>query len=232
MNDKDLHSYEMVLRVRDYGFENAASFPATSFGGELFAKLTVAATKLEQHIAQQVSGRTSKEQGSSTKASARSALQSSLDRIRRSARSMAATVPGIDSKFRIPGRLTDQGLIGTAQAFAADALLFKADFLRFAMPADFIEDLDEQIAEFQSALTRQQTGKGHQVMATAGIDDTLDEALSAVRQLDAIVRNTFHDDPARLAGWTSARHVERAPRAKKSPNGSASGGTPDATPKQ
>jgi hypothetical protein len=36
--------------------------------------------------------------------------------------------------------------------------------------------------------------------------------MNAVRELDAIVRNTFRDDPATLAEWTSARHIERAPR--------------------
>jgi hypothetical protein len=52
-------------------------------------------------------------------------------------------------------------------------------------------------------------------MATAAIDNTLDGALAAVRQVDPIVRNTFQDDPERLAGWLSARHVERSPRKKK-----------------
>lgn len=50
-------------------------------------------------------------------------------------------------------------------------------------------------------------------MAGAAFDDELDNALSTVRQLDAIVRNAY-DNPAKLAAWMSARHVERAPRSK------------------
>lgn len=215
MDDKDLRSYEMVLRVGGYGAERAASFPPTSLGGELFAKVSAAATELGNHVAQQVSGSTSARQGTATKAVARAALRDALERLRRTARSMSQTMPGIDSKFRIPRNLSDQQLVGTAQAFAADAAPLKADFIRFAMPADFLDDLNDLITEFRSSLTTQQTGKGHQVMATAAIDDTLDEALSAVRQLDAIVRNTFHDDQAELAAWMSARHVERSPRTKK-----------------
>jgi hypothetical protein len=30
-----------------------------------------------------------------------------------------------------------------------------------------------------------------------------------VRQLDAVVRNKFRDDPVRLAEWESARHTTR-----------------------
>lgn len=128
---------------------------------------------------------------------------------------MSHTMPGIDSKFRIPRTLSDQQLIATAEASVADAAPLKNEFIRFAMPANFLDELNDLVAEFRSALTNQQTGKSHQVMASAAIDDTLDEALSAVRQLDAIVRNTYHDDPAELAAWTSARHVERSPRTKK-----------------
>jgi hypothetical protein len=36
-----------------------------------------------------------------------------------------------------------------------------------------------------------------------------------LRELDAIVRNIFDDDPASLAAWTSASHVERAPRRRQ-----------------
>lgn len=231
MNDKDLRSYEMILRVADFGTEHAALFASTSLANELFAKARAAATQLANQVAQQVSGRTSKQQGSATKASVRSALQSGLDRLRHTARAMAATIPGIDDKFRIPGRLTDQELIGTAEAFIADATPLKNDFIRFAMPATFLADLAELVADFRKALTQQQTGRGRQVMATAGIEDTLAEALAAVRQLNAIVINTFIDDAARLAAWTSAHHVERSPRRKKGPS-SASAGKPSATPPQ
>ena len=33
--------------------------------------------------------------------------------------------------------------------------------------------------------------------------------MRTVRELDALVRNTFADDPSTLAAWESASHVER-----------------------
>ena len=36
------------------------------------------------------------------------------------------------------------------------------------------------------------------------------EGLTAVQRLDAIVVNKLRDNPAELAAWASARHVERA----------------------
>jgi hypothetical protein len=216
----------MILRVRDYGAEQAASFPtATTLGGELFATVREAAEELAGHIAARSSSSSSARQGTVSKSVARAALLDMLEMIRDTARSMSQTMPGLDTKFRIPRNMSDQELLGAAQAFATDAAALKQEFLRFAMPADFLEDLDEQIADFESASARQHTGKGRQVMATAALDDALGRALTAVRQLDAIVRNTFRKDPARLAAWETARHVKRAARSKE-------GAQPPATPAQ
>jgi hypothetical protein len=37
----------------------------------------------------------------------------------------------------------------------------------------------------------------------------------ALRKLDPIIRNKYANDPATLAAWTSASHIERAPKRKK-----------------
>jgi hypothetical protein len=231
MDDKNLRNYEMVLRVADFGREQAASFPPTSFGGELFAGVRAGATEWGNQLATQVSGSTSARQGTSGKFAAREALLDALQRIRLTARAMSATIPGLDVKFRIPRNATDQLLLATAEAAVADATPLKNDFIRFAMPANFLVDLTERVAEFRNALTEQQTGKGKSVMANAAMDEVRASVMAAIRQLDAIVPNTFHDDPARLAAWLTARHVERSPRPKKTPSEPASGGPGDGTPK-
>jgi hypothetical protein len=215
MDDKELRSYEMIMRVRGFGEERAASFPNTTLGGELFAAVSAAATELGEHVAAKVSGSSTARQGTASKAVARAELREALEAIRDTARSMSITMPGLDSKFRIPRNMTDQDLLATAHAFATDAEPLKSDFMRFALPASFLEDLNAHIEDFESAHNSQNTGMGHQVMATAAIDDALERALSAIRQLDAIVRNTFRNDSASLAVWGSARHVERAPHTKK-----------------
>jgi hypothetical protein len=214
MDDRDLRNYEMVLRVDGFGAENAADFPSTTFGGELFAKISASVTNLESHIAARSSGKGSAMAGTSSKTASREALQDALERISRTARAMSATTPGLKDKFRLPQHMTNQDLLGLARAFAQDALPLKNDFLRFAMPADFLDDLNELIDEFDNAIHAQQTGDNSRVMAHAAFDNELESALAAIRQLDAIVRNTYHNNPAKLAAWESARHVERAPRSK------------------
>lgn len=214
MNNPNVHSYEMILRVADFGIQQAASFPPTSLGGQLFARVKAAATELSNHIAQQVSGRFSEQEGTVSKAVVRAALRELLERIRRTARSISETMPEVEAKFRLPRNSGDQELLGVARAVATDAIPLKNEFISYAMPPDFLEELGELIEEFRTALTTQQTGRSSRVAATAAIDDTLEEALSAVRRLHSIVHNTFADDVALLAAWTSARHVRREPRRK------------------
>ena len=45
--------------------------------------------------------------------------------------------------------------------------------------------------------------------------------MTALRRLDVIVRNKFSDDPATLAAWEHARHIERPARQPKRNDGGA-----------
>ena len=48
--------------------------------------------------------------------------------------------------------------------------------------------------------------------ATEAIDQVIDRGMDAVKQLNAIVKNKFINEPAKLATWASAKHTERSPR--------------------
>lgn len=109
----------------------------------------------------------------------------------------------------------------TARAFAVDAAPLKAEFLRHGMQESFIEDFKEDIADLERAVGQQNTGRGAHVSATASVEEASERGLNAVRKLDAIVRNKYRDDPATLAAWESARHLERASRAHRRTGGSA-----------
>lgn len=66
-----------------------------------------------------------------------------------------------------------------------------------------------------AAKARQSAALAAQTAATAALAAALRRERDAVRELDAIIRNVFRDDPATLAAWKSASHIERAPRRTK-----------------
>lgn len=101
--------------------------------------------------------------------------------------------------------------------YAADALAYKAEFIKRGLPATFLDDLNDDIAAFEEALTQRTQGRETHVNATATIDDLIERGMKIVRQLDPIMRNLFEDQPGKLAAWLSASHVERSPRRKQQP---------------
>jgi len=128
---------------------------------------------------------------------------------------MSDEVPGIENKFRLPRDNNDQNLLNAARAAATDALPLRAQFIAHEMPADFLEDLAEDIADMEAAISTQSSGVGDHVAANAAIDDAITRGMDLLRKLDAIVRNKYANNPGVLAEWTTASHVERAPKRAK-----------------
>lgn len=210
MNSSAMRRLEMFVRVREYGATRAAVYPPASRGGELLAEVNNVLTGLEAQTAAQSSGKRAGKEKTTLKSVARAALREELEAISRTARALALTVPGLDDKFRLPRNVGDQVWLATARSFAADAQPLKAEFIRRGLPAEFLADLDAAIAEFEQAIDQRAHSTGARVAATAAIDELIERGMNAVRELDAIVRNTARHDPAALAEWLSASHVERA----------------------
>src|SRR4051812_15526002 len=125
---------------------------------------------------------------------------------------MALSTPGLEDKFRAPRSTSDQALLATARAFAADALPRKAEFIRRGMPDDFLEDLAADIEDFEQSINQMIQKRGGQVAATAAIDDVIERGVNVARELDAIMRNKYADDAATLAAWLSVSRMERRAR--------------------
>lgn len=215
MDDKERNCNEMFQRIEDFGAARAADFPAGSLAQELLALVGVAIADFDKHSAAQSSGASDARRSTSNKDTARQALRDDLDQMSRTARAMAFEVEGLDEKFRLPRYLNDQKLLETARAWAADAVAFKEMFIRYEMPTDFLEDLAADIADFEAESQSQNTGMENQVKASAAVDTTREQGMNAVRRLDAVVRNKYANDPATLAAWERARHIERRKRAAK-----------------
>jgi hypothetical protein len=230
MKDTERRRYETFLRVREFVTSRAAQFPPNTLAGELLTHLNSEINEMETHATAQSSGRSATLQSSTSKAASRDELRSDLDAISRTARAMALSTPGLEDKFRAPRKTPDQDLLATARAFAADALPLKTEFTRRGLPDDFLDDLNSDIEEFEQAINQKIQKRESQVAATAAIDAALERGLNVARELDAIMRNQFANDPASLAAWLSASHTERAPRsAAATPSPAPPASTPPQT---
>lgn len=226
MNVMDTRRYEMLVRVREFGMMHADRFPSSTLGGQAFTALTAAVKELTDHAAAQVSGRGSAKEATTTKAVTREALREDIDAIVRTVRVMALDNPGLESKFSVPRARGDQALLNLARAFARDAEPMAKDFVAHHLPKDFLEDLAADIAAFEEAIRDKETAATDVVTSAASVEGAMEAGLDAVRRLDGLVTNRLRDEPAALAAYQRARHVEYGRRSKTpaSPSGSVAAG--------
>lgn len=212
MTDVEIRILDTFKRVRNFDVTHDNLFLPGTLGRNLFDLIAGVVNDIEGFAASESSGRRDARQGTVGKSAARAAIVQDLSIIRRTGRAMAFTIPGLEEKFRIPRKPTDQELLNTARAFLADAEPYKAEFLRREVQERVFQDLTANVAAFEAALEAQYTGKGESVTAGGSMDAAFENGLNALRQLDPIVRNKVGNSPALLAAWESARRIERGPR--------------------
>ncbi len=216
MNNRDLRRYESFARVRDFGSQHTDAFPAASPGGKQFKALNAIIKELDEHVVMQSSGKSSAIQNATGKAEARAALREALLAISRNARAIALDTPGFADKFRLPPKGSDQVLLNAARTIAADAVPVADAFIKNEMPEDFLAQLDAHINALDEAMTGKNLSRETQVAATASMLAAFERGAKVVTLLDAIVRNKFDADPAMMAEWERATHVE-TPKPKPAP---------------
>lgn len=212
MNTKDIRLLEMLIRVHQFCVARADSFTANSRGGELLTLIAAVIAEMEGHASEQESSRRAAKERTAQKKVARKHLREHLETISRTARAMSRTAPGLADKFRMPTSFAEQASLAAARSFAADAEPLKAEFIRRGLPSDFLETFNTRIDALEELINSHALKTGARVAATVAVSDAAERGHQAVRELDAVVRNIFRDDPAALAEWESASHVERPPR--------------------
>ena len=218
------NAYDMLVRVGQFGDENAADFPAPSAAAENFAVARQVVGNLRASAAAQVSG--ALRDSTAQKMALRHSLRDRMRHLSRTARAIGIDRPGLSQRFRRPDGDNDQVLLAVARQFAADAAPLQAEFAHYGLPATFVADLNADIAAFETVLEDKATALNERVTATATIDEELERGLKAARRLDAAVRNIYRDQPAKLAAWTSARHIARTNTSTNTPAKPAAKPTP------
>lgn len=217
MRDIEIRQSEAIVRIRDFGVENSADFPPASLGGQKFAALNALVIEIDHLGAQQSAGSGAARTSTEEKRVARETIRRIMRAISDTAEAMETSHPGISNTFRMPRSNGDETLINTARAFLSAARPMRDEFLAFEMPETFIEDLTADIAKFEEATGSRNSNTRKRVSATASIRDALERAMQLRSELNPVVRNKYRDNPAKLAAWESASHVERPSRKRASP---------------
>jgi hypothetical protein len=216
MNDSQRRRFERLARVVSFGETISASFPESGKGGQALSRLTAAAGDAETHATTRATNQRVQEQGTASRKDARRAVQTQVAAISDTAAAIGLDDPEVRDSFRRPrANVNDQTLHVTARSFALAAAPLKARFIEYDLPADFLERLNGSIDAFEQAINEQTSGANARLAANTALEDALKRGEQELEKLDTAVRNKFRADAPKLAAWESARHLERAPRARK-----------------
>lgn len=212
MKTIETHTQEMLIRVRQYGVTHAGRFPAGTSAAELLALVDGAIKNMEGHSADQAQHKRAAREKTRQKLFARRSLVKAMRAITRTARAMARDAKGLEDKFGMPEDSREQAVLATARAFAADAEQLKDLFIKNGMAATFLEDFRALIRAVEESVEGRAQMSAAFVSATVGVGAAAETGRAAVRDLGAVVHNLFAGEPALLAEWASASHIERPPR--------------------
>jgi len=196
--------------VDAFGIANAADFLPASMGGQQFALIHAAVPQTATLGAAQVSGADAAHSSVMSKVAGRFHLHDDLLGITTAAHSLALLgTAGLDGKFLMPRSGGDQTLLNSARAFQTDAAAFSAQLISLGLPATFLTQLGTDITAFEASITAKGAGAGAQAGATGGLENTAHQAAIALHVLKTIVPNIYKNNPAKLAEWATASHVEK-----------------------
>lgn len=212
--------YEMLVRARDFGKEHQPLFPEASMGGRLFAAVATAVQTIQQYLVNRV---VATGEARKLKTTTRAAVYEYMKAIVATARRATVNETG-SNPFQLPRRKAVSAIISSARAFIAEAKPREAEFVMRGLPATFLADFGTLVDELDKAATAQLNSRTERRLASAGIEETLEQGLETIRELDVFVPNTLRLDPVRREAWRAARRIEAVyqPDRKKTPAAASS----------
>lgn len=217
MTDAQRRRMDMFQREAVFMTDNAADFPAASPGATTAAALNAVIGEIETLDANFTSGADDFNRNIELQDNAEDELYENLRLINLGAKALSDTVPELAAKFRLPYPRSQQSILATARSFATEAVPYEAQFVEYGLPANFITELNADIAKFEAALDASDSAESERAGAVGGLTDAFKRGMDINRRLSAIVKIKYRDDPKKLASWLVASHLERPPKSDKPP---------------
>jgi len=146
-----------------------------------------------------------------------------LRHLARIAKAAAAKQPGVDQHFRLPRTgISRQAFLNLARNMAAEAENHLALFQEYGMTPESLQGLRTSLAEYDAAQQAGDAGHRAHTGARADLEAVTRQIVQLVRDLDAMQRYRYRNEPEQLASWVSAMNIPW-------PNGqteAGAGGTP------
>lgn len=217
MEDSTRRKLEKFERQEAFMVDNAADFPVGTPGNAAAVVNRAIIAEMNSLAAEQVSGGSSAAQAVGNKDEDLDELWQMLKNINRAANAFEDEIEGSDLKFRLPRNRSEQNILATARAFYADSETLVETFVEYGLKGHFRDALGDKIASIDEQGAHADSSVEQRAGATGGLIESARRGMANSRKMDAIVRIKYAENPQKLAAWTVASHLERAPKPKTPP---------------
>lgn len=224
MNDYHRRRIERLKSSSAYVHANGEDFPEGSKGAQALAELDAAIVEAETYAVSREVSRNALQQATAVRGDVREAIRAGLRTMKNTMHTIALDHPEHKGSFTFKDvSVSDRTLHATAQAAATAAGPLKALFDEYGLDADFFKEFGDNVNRFGQSMDKQTADKGGRIASNASLESALKGGEAALEKLGTAVCNKYRNDAAKLAAWERARHLERAPRSRRS-NGKKNGG--------
>ncbi len=214
MDKRQQSDTDMVNTAANFFTPRMADFMQNRVAAVKIPMLTQKVFSISTHREAQISGTGTSKLKTAVTSNQFDELWDTMKNIVNFATVMAADIEGLENKFRMPRSHSRRNLIASAKVFAADAVNFKDDFINYGILADFINDLLTKADNLEQSILETSSATEARVGAVSELAIDVKAAVELVRQLNPIVRMIYRNDPANLAAWTFASHIQRPAKTK------------------
>ena len=215
MNSTHLRHKERFQRVTTYIDSQPEVFPEDSKAAIRNASLKQGLARMAELDEKRSDSMSSYKQATAARQKAHRRLTDLVGRTINTAEAFADEHPDTKGMFVRPQvNSSDQTLIADARSIAGKAATLVGLFTENEMPATFINDMRSLADDLDRSMQLQTTSANDRKGANAEMKEVIRRLSEVIERLDAIIRNKFADDPAKIVAWEMARRLEQPPHSK------------------
>ena len=205
---------DMFNRVLDILPVEFADLPAGSVAATAAADLQTQYNVVISESGDQSGFEGTGKQGTALRSVARHNIRDYLSTLSKTARSVSRQMPGFDKNYPPPSGMDDTELLNEARAVAPKALADKEIFTGRGLKLEFLESINGFIDDFDASQDTTNIAEGSRGASVSEKNTAYEKGLDDVNILNDFIRNFYRDQPAKLAAWKIASHIDRSPKKK------------------
>lgn len=214
MKDDFRRKMDKIDREEVFFTDNAADFASHTKAQELNGLINAEKAIILAFDAQQTSGFDEKRQAQEIYENRRDTLVDYLEEWVLAAGIVDDDIEGTAEAYKMPRPRTDQNLIAKATAFAANGASIKAEFIAAGLSNEAFDNLLTARDAFQQAALAHDSAEEKHAEGTGGMIASFRKIMNWSRLRGKIAKLKYRNNAAKLAAFTVASHLDRAPKKK------------------